>query len=85
MSLKTKLRNYLDVEGKDWTEDFEKIEHELWKHQQLLKKRVSVVCPVCTKLLKLWPLEEEAYYTKDGKHYHVKCYEKMLEKKDVAA
>lgn len=59
----------------------EKWDKEFWKHRQLLKKRVSVKCPVCNGTLLLWPLESESYYTSDGVHYHVKCYDQLLREK----
>jgi len=71
------LRKWLEIKDpKDWTEDFNNLENEMWKHRQLLKPRCKTNCPVCGKTLMLWPLEDSAYYTKDGKAYHVKCYGK---------
>lgn len=74
--IKEKLRDYLGIkEEKDWSKDFADIEKKLWNHQTLLEERVKIECPVCKKTLILWPLASESYYTKEGKHYHIKCYE----------
>jgi hypothetical protein len=54
----------------------EKVDKELWKHRQLLKKRVTVECPVCLETFLVWPLESQSYYTSNGLNYHVKCYDK---------
>lgn len=76
--MKQKIKYWLGIiepiVAKDWTDEFEKMDRELWKHRQLLQKRTRTKCPTCGKSLNLWPLEEEAYYTKDGNAYHVKCY-----------
>lgn len=79
--IKEKIKKWLDIKPpdqvekvKDWKEDFEKLEAELWKYTHLVKKQAKTTCPVCKKQLLLWPLEKEAYYTKDGDAYHVKCY-----------
>jgi hypothetical protein len=56
------------------------LETEMWKHRNLLKKRATTNCPQCHKQLLLWPLETEAYYTRDGEAYHVACYDASLER-----
>jgi hypothetical protein len=86
MNIKSKLQRWLEIPKKtepvipkDWTEDFKKLEQEQWKNRQLLKKRVIVKCPVCTKSLLVWPLETEAYYMRDGKAYHTDCYKSVVQ------
>lgn len=78
--IRQKIRKWLDIKEpiiKDWTASFERFEKEHWKFKQCLKDRVKVDCPVCKKILILWPMETEAYYTRDGKAYHVECYDKL--------
>jgi hypothetical protein len=75
--LKNAIKNWLDIkEPKDWYSDFEELENRTWKYEQVLKDRVKSACPVCSKSINMWPMEDEAYYTHGGKAYHVECYNK---------
>lgn len=78
--IRNRVRSWLGMaEPRDWTTDFERLERDTWKYQQVIKRRVDGTCPGCKKTIHLWPLETEAYYTKDGEAYHVSCYMKFGE------
>lgn len=85
--LKDKIYKWLDIPAlpeppKDWTDEFAGLEKRTWKYEQVLKERVATKCPVCKKKLYLWPMETEAYYSRDGEAYHTSCYGIVLKENE---
>ena len=83
MKFKQYIRNWLGIkdpvkpkEPKDWSPDFGRLEKEHWKIHQVLKERTTSKCPVCKRVIHLWPFEDCSYYVKSGAAYHVECYKK---------
>jgi hypothetical protein len=87
MNIKSVIQKWLEIKEpknydeslkdavKEFKDETDKLETEMWKHRTVLKKKITEICPVCTKGLTVWPLESEAYYQRDGKVYHTNCYE----------
>lgn len=83
MSIKQRIRRWLDIQDplptRDWSAEFDRFKKENWKLEQVLKARVAGKCGGCGKKLMLWPYATEAYYTHDGKAFHVKCYQRVID------
>lgn len=84
MSIKSKIRNWLDItEPRDFTDEFsglrDEIKSDIWKMRQVVEKVTEVTCTKCGEKFLLWPFGGDYYIEKDHTYRHRICPNKMKE------